>query len=169
MSDLVEGLQKRASLDDETVQNIRVFEAYSSKFYKELGDTYSVAGITDFVTLYAEPLPEDERNMEEDDFKINAFNFDREPNKPHGIPFKFVVKPVCIPANPLHYSDNSRIKSVLMFYRVRCLQLRKTGSRREWEFGESNSRKSSLPLYPVRHTQIQHILKTVSSFLHSQQ
>lgn len=78
------------------MQNIRVFEGHSGKLYKELEDTYGVVSITDFVTLYAEPIPEEEQNMDEEDFRINAFNFDKEPSKSYGIPFKFVVKPVCL-------------------------------------------------------------------------
>lgn len=96
VSDLLLGLQKRANLDDETMQDMRIFEAYSGKIYKELNGNYGVAGITDFVALYAERIPEEELNLQEGDFKINAFNFDREPNKTHGIPFKFVVRAVCI-------------------------------------------------------------------------
>lgn len=77
------------------MHNVRVFEAHYSKMQKELTDKFAVAGIMDTISLYAEPIPEDERNMKECDFRINAFNFDKEPNKEHGIPFKFVVKPVC--------------------------------------------------------------------------
>ena len=94
ISDLLLGLQKRANLDDEIMPDIRIFEAYSGKVYKELSETFSVTGITDFVALYAERIPEEELNLQEGEFKINAFNFDREPNKTHGIPFKFVVRPV---------------------------------------------------------------------------
>lgn len=92
--DLIAGLQKKASLSDEAVQAIRVYEAHNSKVYKELSHEYNVASITDFVTLYAESIPEDERNASEDDRLIYAFHFDKEPNKPHGVPFKFVMKPV---------------------------------------------------------------------------
>ncbi|KAL1956846.1 hypothetical protein VTO42DRAFT_6796 [Malbranchea cinnamomea] len=93
ISDLLSGFQKKANLDDEAMRHIRVYEAYNGKFYKELHDNYSVAGVTDFVTLYAEQIPEEELQMAEGEFKVNAFNFDREPSKPHGVPFKFVVKP----------------------------------------------------------------------------
>jgi ubiquitin carboxyl-terminal hydrolase 7 len=96
ISDLLLGLQKRAGLDDETVQDVRIFEAYSGKVYKELNEKYSVAGITEFVEIYAERIPAEELNMQEGDFKINAFNFDREPSKTHGIPFKFVARAVSV-------------------------------------------------------------------------
>lgn len=93
VADLLDGLQKKAKIDDETMEEVRVYEAYNNKIYKELNDNYSVASITEYVTLFAERIPKDELNMEEGDFKINAYNFDREPQKPYGIPFTFVVKP----------------------------------------------------------------------------
>ncbi|KMU74630.1 ubiquitin carboxyl-terminal hydrolase 21, variant [Coccidioides immitis RMSCC 3703] len=93
VSDVIESLQKKANIDDETIRNVRLYEAYSGKIYKELYDTYSVAGITDYVTVFAERIPEDELNMQEGEFRINAFNFDKEPQKAYGCPFKFVVKP----------------------------------------------------------------------------
>lgn len=101
VSDLLEGLQKKANIDDETMQNVRVYEVYSGKIYRELNDNSSMAGVTDFVTLYAEKIPEEELTMQEGEFQINAFNFDRDPQKAYGCPFKFVVKPVCSlgPAN----------------------------------------------------------------------
>ena len=95
VSDIFPGLQKKANLDDATVQNIRVYEAHGSKVYKELPEDYAVAGINEFIILYAEVIPEEERNAVEGDRAIYCFHFDKEPNKVHGIPFKFVVKPVC--------------------------------------------------------------------------
>jgi len=94
ISDLLAGLQKKANLDEETIRDVRVYEAHSGKIYKELSDNFSIAGVNEFVTLYAEKVPEEEVNMQEGERTINAFNFDREPNRPHGVPFKFVVKPV---------------------------------------------------------------------------
>jgi ubiquitin carboxyl-terminal hydrolase 7 len=49
--------------------------------------------ISEYATLYAEKIPEDELNATEDDRAIFCFHFDKEPTKPHGIPFKFVLKP----------------------------------------------------------------------------
>jgi ubiquitin carboxyl-terminal hydrolase 7 len=66
-----------------------------------LDDNFSVAGVNEFVVLYAEILPEEERNANEGDRSIYAFHFDKEPNKTHGVPFKFVVKPVRIEKPPI--------------------------------------------------------------------
>ena len=71
-----------------------MYEAHGSKVYKELPEDYNVAGINEFIILYAEVIPEEERNAVNDDRAIYCFHFDKEPNKVHGTPFKFVVKPV---------------------------------------------------------------------------
>ena len=76
------------------MQKVRIYEAHSGKVYKELGQDYPVATMSDYVTLYAEVVPEEEFNAEEGDMALYAFHFDKEPNKSHGVPFKFLVKPV---------------------------------------------------------------------------
>ena len=91
---LLEGLQKKLNLEEDDVRSLRIFEAHSGKFYKEHELDSKIAGVNDFVPLYAEKIPEDEINMEDDERTISAFNFDREPNRPHGVPFTFVMKPV---------------------------------------------------------------------------
>lgn len=94
MKDLVPILQKKANLSDETTQTIRFFEAHNNKFYKELSEDFAVVSITDFVTLFAESIPEEERNADQGYQIIYGFHFDKEPSKPHGVPFKFIIKPV---------------------------------------------------------------------------
>ncbi|KAK2814130.1 hypothetical protein FQN50_000534 [Emmonsiellopsis sp. PD_5] len=103
VSDLLQSFQKRANLDEETMQHLRVWEVYSGRIYKELDEKFNVAGITDFVSLYIEKIPQEEIEMQEGEFKISCFNFDKEPSKAHGIPFKFVVKPVCIILHLIFY------------------------------------------------------------------
>ncbi len=82
------------NLDPEIIKHVRVYEAHGGKVYKELHDEYGVVGINEFVVLYAEKIPEEELHAEADDKAIYAFQFDKEPNKPHGVPFKFVYKQV---------------------------------------------------------------------------
>ncbi len=92
--DLYPCLQKKANIDDETLSNVRIYEAHNSKVHRELDADYQVATISEFITLYAEVIPEEERNAGQGDTAIYCFHFDKEPNKPHGVPFKFLVKPV---------------------------------------------------------------------------
>ncbi|KAL4939277.1 hypothetical protein BDV06DRAFT_199293 [Aspergillus oleicola] len=93
ISDVLAGLQKKANLDDETIANARVYEVHNYKIYKEFSPDSKFGGTNDFVALYAEKVPEEELELESGARTINAFNFDKETNKPHGVPFKFVMKP----------------------------------------------------------------------------
>jgi ubiquitin carboxyl-terminal hydrolase 7 len=89
-------LIKKAKLDDESSKGpIRMYETHNSKVYKELLRDYGVVSINDSVSvsLIAERIPEEEINANPGHF-INAFHFQGEPNKPHGIPFRFLIKPV---------------------------------------------------------------------------
>jgi ubiquitin carboxyl-terminal hydrolase 7 len=43
--------------------------------------------------LVAERIPEEEIKAVPGDF-INVFHFQGEPNKPHGVPFRFLIKQV---------------------------------------------------------------------------
>ncbi|KKK13712.1 ubiquitin hydrolase [Aspergillus rambellii] len=92
ISDLLAGLQKKANLDDDTIRNTRVYETHGGKIYRDFQPDSKIAGINEFVTLYAEKIPEEEVSMGNGDRTINAYNFDKEVNRPHGVPFKFVMK-----------------------------------------------------------------------------
>lgn len=106
--DLYPGLQKKANIDDEMLSNVRIYEAHAYRVYKELDAEFPVATISEFITLYAEIIPEEERNAEPGDTAIYCFHFDKEPNKLHGIPFKFLVKPVStISANRQFSADQT--------------------------------------------------------------
>ena len=87
-------MQKKANIDDETIQSVRIYEAHGGKVYKELREDYPVTNMNDFITLYAETIPDEEQNAEEGDAAMYCFHFDKEATKSHGVPFKFLVKPV---------------------------------------------------------------------------
>lgn len=93
IADVMAALQKKLNIDDEALQNIRIYEAHGGKVYKELADDFTVSAINEFVVLYAEKISDDELNASEDDRAVYCFHYDKEPTKPHGIPFKFIIKP----------------------------------------------------------------------------
>ena len=76
------------------MHNVRVYEAHGGKVYKEQRDDHLVTTMSDYISLYAEMIPEEEQNAGEADRAIYCFHFDKEANKSHGVPFKFVNKPV---------------------------------------------------------------------------
>ena len=91
--DLHQSLQRKAKLDDDIIQKVRIYEVRGNRVFKELLPDDPVAMFTEFTILYAEKMPEEERDADRRDF-INCFHFEKEPTKPHGIPFRFLVKPV---------------------------------------------------------------------------
>lgn len=77
------------------MQRLRIYEAHGGKFYKELPPTFGVVSINEFVTIYVEKIPDEEASRDEETEKlVSAYHFDRESNKPHNIPFLFLVKQV---------------------------------------------------------------------------
>jgi len=89
-----EQLQKRAQLPDEIMDQIRFYEVHSGKVYKVLPLTHSVISLNEFLTIYAERVPEEEQQMETDkgDRALWCFHFEKEPSKHHSIPFIFALK-----------------------------------------------------------------------------
>lgn len=87
------GVAKKLNLDEATTQHLRIYEVHSGKIHKELLEDFNVVGVNEFTTLYAEKVPEEETRATEEDKFIYCYHFDKEANKPHGIPFKFILKP----------------------------------------------------------------------------
>lgn len=91
--DVLPVLQRKAKLPDEIIEQIRFYEAHSGKVYKNLGLETPVSTLNEFMQVYAERLPEEEREAEKDTLSlIGCFHYDKEPAKPHGVPFIFNVK-----------------------------------------------------------------------------
>jgi ubiquitin carboxyl-terminal hydrolase 7 len=98
ISDLIPYLVNRYNLDTEQEQRIRFFTAHGGKFQKQLGRDYPVLQ-QDYNYVYAELMPEDELHFDPETSKLlEAFHFHKEPSKTHStaVPFKFVIKKVCI-------------------------------------------------------------------------
>ena len=93
ISDLLSGIAKKLNLDAETIQRLRICEIHAGKIHKELSEDFNVVGVNEFTTLYCEKIPDEELDPPEGAEAIFAYHFDKEPNKPHGVPFKFVLKP----------------------------------------------------------------------------
>lgn len=90
--DLVTALIKKAQLDDESKGGpIRIYEVHSNKIHRDLPRTHPVVSITDFVQTVAERIPDDDLDAPGSEF-VQAFHYQGEPSKSHGIPFKFRIK-----------------------------------------------------------------------------
>ncbi|KAL9110757.1 MAG: hypothetical protein Q9227_004749 [Pyrenula ochraceoflavens] len=93
VADILPGLQKKLGCQDEALQHIRFYEAHSGKIYRELPGEFSVTSVTEYATIFAEKIPDEELNASQEDQDIYCYHFDKEPNKSHGVPFKFLIKP----------------------------------------------------------------------------
>ncbi|KAI1615479.1 ubiquitin thiolesterase [Exophiala viscosa] len=93
IGDLISGIATKLKLDEEVARNIRILEVHGGKIHKELIEDFNVVGVNEFTTLYAERIPDEELNASDDDRFIYCYHFDKEANKPHGVPFKFMLKP----------------------------------------------------------------------------
>lgn len=93
IGDVLAGLQKKAGILDEVMQDVRIYEVHGNKFYKALPSEYSIMSLNDYFVLYAEKIPEEEKTDEQKKY-ISVFHFDKEPNKTHHIPFQFMLKEV---------------------------------------------------------------------------
>ena len=91
---MISELKKKANLDEDTTAGVQVYCVLSGKIQKELPRNYPVASIMDHQSLIAQRIPEECMDITEGDRTINAFHFDKEPSRPHGVPFVFNLKPV---------------------------------------------------------------------------
>ncbi|WPG98330.1 Hypothetical protein R9X50_00111900 [Acrodontium crateriforme] len=93
-NEVLAGLQKRASLPDEILDQIRFYEAHGTKIYKMLPLTHNVIALNEFMNVYAEHIPEEERNIdpEGEDRLVYCMHFEKEPSKGHSVPFVFLIK-----------------------------------------------------------------------------
>ncbi len=105
MEDLIAALIKKAQIEDEATGGpIRIYEIHSNKIHKELTREHQVVSITDYVTVIAERIPEEDIIPQGSGDFIQAFHFQSEPSKSHGIPFKFRMIPVgfSLPINSMN-------------------------------------------------------------------
>lgn len=103
--DVLSGLGKKLSLPDEALEQVRFYEVHSGKIYKILLLNQSVLALNEFMTIYAERIPEEERAVSKELSEVDAadersnderlscaFHFEKEPSKHHSVPFLFLVK-----------------------------------------------------------------------------
>jgi ubiquitin carboxyl-terminal hydrolase 7 len=89
VSDLLEALQKKAGISDEIMQKTQAYEAHMHKFHKVLPPDHSIMSLYDYTQIFVAPYPDDESSK-----KVTVFHYDKEPSKPHGVPFQFPIKEV---------------------------------------------------------------------------
>lgn len=91
-------LAKDVKLTPEGSQKIRFFEITSAGRRKDRDFAASemIGNLQEPTDVYAEEIPLEEIQIQEDETLISVFHFSKEPSRWHGVPFRFVVKPVRI-------------------------------------------------------------------------
>lgn len=83
-------------MDDEAKAGpIQLYEVHGCKIHKHLNREQAVISISDYTSIVAERVPPENLENDDDGTMIQAFHFQAEPSKSHGIPFLFRVKRVC--------------------------------------------------------------------------
>ena len=92
---------KKATIPAEVQDRLRIFDVRGHKEYREYLPSQAITGVsldTTYVpTFYVEPVPVEEEEMGEQDRCIVVVHFAKEFARLHGIPVRFVIKPVFPP------------------------------------------------------------------------
>ncbi|CAO3579210.1 unnamed protein product [Absidia cylindrospora] len=93
MTDVLRQLEQRGAKyqSEKGTRQVRLFEAINNKYRREIDLNDPISTISDNAQLYAEELPEEELNMGPDDIFTNVFHYQRDINRTHSVPFKFLV------------------------------------------------------------------------------
>ncbi|KAK4501262.1 hypothetical protein PRZ48_007069 [Zasmidium cellare] len=91
---VLDGLKQQLQLPDEILDQIRFYEVHSYKVYKVLPQTHGVIALNEFMSVYAEKIPDEEKELDKEkgDRLLYCFHFEKEPSKSHGVPFIFLMK-----------------------------------------------------------------------------
>ncbi|KAI5296630.1 hypothetical protein KEM52_005212 [Ascosphaera acerosa] len=88
--DVSEALRRRVHAPSTCA--IRLIQTYDDKIHSVLDSEADIRDIDERAMLYAEPVPSEELQMEDGEFMIHAFNFDKDAKNAHGVPFRFVLR-----------------------------------------------------------------------------
>ncbi|CAB4475286.1 unnamed protein product [Rhizophagus irregularis] len=91
VNEIIEEILKRVTLSSPD-NKIRLYEVMNHKIQNEYNETELIGRIQEFMTLYAEEIPQDELLANSHDQIIQVYHFTKDPIQTHGIPFKFVIK-----------------------------------------------------------------------------
>jgi ubiquitin carboxyl-terminal hydrolase 7 len=98
IEEIIQALVKKLpSIPTEVYDRIRLFDVRGHREYREFQptQTLSIASLDTYGTSYfAEPVPLEEDDAGEHDRYIIIVHFAKDITRLHGVPLKFVVKPV---------------------------------------------------------------------------
>jgi len=89
-------VKKHTSIPTDVYDRIRLFDVRGHRDYREFSSLQAISMAWDAYgsNIFAEPIPMEEEEAGEHDRFIIVVHFSKEITRLHGIPIKFVVKPV---------------------------------------------------------------------------
>lgn len=95
---------KKPTIPTELHDRLRIFDVRGHKEYREYLPSQAVSAVSLETTyggplFYVEPIPLEEEEMSEQDRCIVVVHFAKEFARLHGVPVKFVIKPVQPPTH----------------------------------------------------------------------
>ncbi|OAA66976.1 ubiquitin hydrolase [Niveomyces insectorum RCEF 264] len=92
IEDLIHALIRKAKIPSEAEGGkMRVYETSGLKFTRTLPRDYPVVSLNEYSQLVAERIPAEELEADEGQ-TIQVFHFHNDPNKSHGVPFRFLLR-----------------------------------------------------------------------------
>ncbi|RKO91720.1 cysteine proteinase [Blyttiomyces helicus] len=93
ITDVIDALlEKLPKPEVQITRPIRVYEATPAKIHKVYEREEAISVVQEYSVLFAEEVPAEELAMGATDKVITVFHYSKDPSRPHGVPFKFVVK-----------------------------------------------------------------------------
>jgi len=89
-----EFLRKEVKLQPAGTGQIRIFELVNGRTQKFFQGNEVVRDISESTELYAEEVPVEEEEHGDDERLVQVYHFNKDPSRAHGVPFKFVLRPV---------------------------------------------------------------------------
>ncbi|KAF9100159.1 hypothetical protein BGX27_000461 [Mortierella sp. AM989] len=92
MSDVVNALLPKVTLDTNGSQKLRMFAVHNGKLIKEYGPKDPIKNIYESLNVYVEEIPTDVYARKDDEPLIACFHFSGDVNRQHSIPFRMIIK-----------------------------------------------------------------------------
>ena len=91
---MVQAIIEKLNLDPNLADSIRLWDAKEGRINRIFPLDHHIITLPETGNIYAEIIPKDETNSSEEDFRCYVLHFHKEPNRAHGIPFLFFIRPV---------------------------------------------------------------------------
>lgn len=98
MHDVADKLATLVKFSENSSMKIKLFTIHDGRTQKPFAGGEILRDVTDVEDIYAEEVQQEElvHGEEKDGKIIDVYHFQKEQTRHHGIPFKFLIKPVSV-------------------------------------------------------------------------